>query len=290
MTRLNFGFRGHDITEARTPEALADGLAEQGARNVQLALAKSFPDMCSEAGAISPGMGSAIRRMLAARGVEIAVLGCYINMIHPDLAVRERLLRRFEAHVANARFFGAPIVASETGSVIPNLGRYTERNFTEDTYRDALGVIRRLVAAGERHDTIVGIEPGVNHPIHDLDTVERLIADVDSPYLGIVFDATALTPAWQASPEWQLELTRQAFLRFGGHICAMHIADWRLEGSGDVHGSGVATPSIRRVAAGTGRMPVREILAIAEAYKPYLTTIFEHTENDAMRRALDRFA
>ncbi|RSX51887.1 sugar phosphate isomerase/epimerase family protein [Bifidobacterium callimiconis] len=287
MTRLNFGFRGHDITGARTPEALADGLAQQGARNVQLALAKSFPDMNSEAGAINPGMGAVIRRTLASRGVEIAVLGCYINMIHPDLEVRETLLRRFEAHVANARYFGAPIVASETGSVIPNLGQYTERNFTEETYRDTLDVIRRLVAAGERYGTIVGIEPGVNHPIHDLDTVERLIADVDSPYLGIVFDATALTPAWQASPEWQLELTRQAFRRFGERICAMHIADWRLDGDG---GDAGAAPSIRRVAAGTGRMPVREILAIAEASKPCLTTIFEHTENDAMSQALAWFA
>ncbi|MEA9998250.1 hypothetical protein QN367_03980 [Cryobacterium sp. RTS3] len=104
---INFGARGHDVTWASTPEELARGLADYGVHNVQLALGRSFPEL-SGADALNPGMGAYFRRTLAAHGVDIAVLGCYDNIIHPDAARRESILRKFESYLRNARHFGAP--------------------------------------------------------------------------------------------------------------------------------------------------------------------------------------
>ncbi|NMM99907.1 AP endonuclease [Bifidobacterium sp. DSM 109958] len=277
---INFGARGHDVTWADTPELLAQGLAGYGVHNVQLALPKSFPDLACGAGEINPGMGSYVRRTLAGRGVDIAVMGCYINMTHPDPETREAALRRFEAYLANARFFGAPVVASETGSVDPEPGRFTEENFTEGMYREALGVIRRLVAVGERFGTIVGIEPGANHPIHDIESTVRLIEDVDSPYLGIVFDPTAYTTpnGLTCDGSDQVTFTRNAFDAFGDRVVAVHIDDFTTDETG-----------IHRCNVDEGTMDVAGILRIVNERRPWVPVILEQTTDEAIARAVRHY-
>ncbi|KAB8295584.1 sugar phosphate isomerase/epimerase family protein [Bifidobacterium avesanii] len=276
---INFGARGHDVTWADTPELLARGLAGYGVHNVQLALPKSFPEW-SGADAVNPGMGLYFRRVLAERGVDVAVLGCYINMTHPDPAAREAALRRFEAYLANARFFGAPVVASETGSVDADPGRFTEENFTERMYREALGSIRRLVAAGERFGTIVGVEPGANHPIHDIETTVRLLEDVDSPYLGIVFDPTAYTTpnGLTCDGSDQVTFTRNALDAFGDRVVAVHIDDFTTDETG-----------IHRCNVDEGTMDVAGVLRLVAAARPLVPVILEQTTDEAIARAVRRY-
>lgn len=125
---INFGARGHDVTWAKTPEELARGLAGYGVHNVQLALGRSFPELSGER-MLNPGLGTYFRRVMDDHNVDIAVLGCYDNIIHPDPERRETILRKFEACLRNARHFGAPMVATETGSVHREGFAYTRANF-----------------------------------------------------------------------------------------------------------------------------------------------------------------
>jgi len=273
---INFGARGHDVTWATTPEELARGLAGYGVHNVQLALGRSFPEL-SGARAVNPGLGAYFRRVMAAHDVDIAVLGCYDNIIHPDAERREAILRKFEAYLRNARHFGAPMVATETGSVNREGFAYTRENFTDEAYREAAAVIRRLVEFGERVGTIVAIEPGVNHPIHSLDRVEQLLDDIDSPFLGIVFDATALLDPYE--PVDLAALAADAFERFGGRIVAAHVDDYRLEDG-----------RVIRCDIDDGVLPVARILATISEHAPYLAVIMEETVNDAIARSVDRYA
>lgn len=268
---MEFGCRAHDLTAPRTPEELGAACEAQDVRYVQLALAKSFPDMASGAREVSPGMGAHVRRVLAAYGVEVAVMGCYFNMIDADAGAREVGIEKFEAYLANARHFGAPIVASETGSVDPSF-RYTEANFTTEAFDEAAAVIERLVAVGERMGTIVGIEPGVNHPIHDAETCARLVERVGgSPYLGFILDPTALvTP--ELAPR-QLEVTHEMLGRLAPRIVATHLVDWRVEAG-----------ELVRVNLGEGSMDVDGVLAAVTAAKPHGYVLTEFTENDAIGR------
>ncbi|MBT1180643.1 sugar phosphate isomerase/epimerase [Bifidobacterium sp. CP2] len=272
---INFGVRGHDVPFDGTPEDLARGIAATGAHNVQFALNALFPDLKSGAGEINPGMGTYFRRVLGEQGVQIAVLSCYINMIHPDPETREGLLRKFEAYLRHARYFGAPMVASETGSVLETLGVYTEANFTEDVYLDTVGVIRRLVAAGERYHTLVGIEPGRNHPIHDLDTIRRLIHDIDSPWMGIVLDPSVLIDGETFTG--QIDLIEEAFRTFGDRIVAMHLKDFRpVPGQRELEMCNI----------GEGVMRIGDALRVVERYRPYLPVITEETKGPAIARAI----
>ncbi|MBT1167197.1 sugar phosphate isomerase/epimerase family protein [Bifidobacterium simiarum] len=273
---INFGARGHDVTWADTPELLAQGLAGYGVHNVQLALPRQFPDLADR---INPGMGMYFRRVLGERGVDVAVLGCYINMTHPDPDSREAALRRFEAYLANARFFGAPVVASETGSVDAAPGRFTEENFTEAMYQESLASVRRLVDFGARFGIIVGVEPGANHPIYDIATTERLLADVDSPYLGIVFDPTAYTaPDGRTVHDGdQVEITHKALKAFGDRIVAVHIDDFTV------------SDGLHRCNVDEGVMDVRGVLEAVSAALPYVPVILEETHDEAIARTVRRY-
>ena len=118
-----------------TFEDLAVRMQQYGVHGVQLALPVQFPEICER---INPGMGQYARRALARHDVSVAVLGCYMNIIHPDSVKRELLLRRFEAYLRNASSFGAPVVASETGSVRETPNVVDERNFTDEVYAETL--------------------------------------------------------------------------------------------------------------------------------------------------------
>ena len=145
---LNMTIRGHDLSGVTSVKELAEQTKKQGIHNLQLALGMSFPDMPSGAANLNPGMGAAIKRELAKEDVQVGILSCYINMIHPDLEIREQLLQKFESYLRHARYFGAAMVASETGCVLPEI-QYTEDNFSDEAFADMVGVIRRLVKAGE---------------------------------------------------------------------------------------------------------------------------------------------
>lgn len=285
MYPLSFGFRAHDVTlsEQSTDidpfEQLAYSLEQHHVSCVQLAPLKLFPHFFQST-AINPG---AVQRCKAAfdnHHIRIGVLGSYINMIHPDPGQRTRALHQFELFIRYAQLFGSPMVASETGSVNAALGGYTERNFTQDAYQQTIRSIRQLVHVAEQYRVYVAIEPGVNHPIHDVITIEHMLNDVDSPNLGLIIDPTALTPPDHVDTQWQVELAQQLFEQFSPSVLAMHIADWKPTDAS--HSSN----RLIRCNATEGLMNIPAILNIAAQHKPYLTTIFEHTVDQAMDHVL----
>lgn len=269
---VNYGSRAHDVVVGPcTPEELGVACERLGTHYVQLAPGKSFP-FNTGAEAINPGMGSYVRDVLASHGVHVAVLGCYFNMIHPDLAEREKGIHKFEAYLQNARFFGAPIVASETGCVNAKIA-YTPQNFTDEAFEEAVGVIRRLVSCGECVGTIVGIEPGINHPIYSPERTAQLLDRIDSPYLGIVLDPTAYINASNASR--QLELTQRAMDLFGDRVVAMHLKDWAVTPEGRFEYCNI----------GEGRMDIPDVLHAVLDRRPLLTVITEATQAAALNSA-----
>ena len=87
---LNLGIRAHDIENQTTIEGLVEEIAGKGLTGVQLALGKSFEDINSSLGSLSPGFAKHIGGKFAEKNVQISVLGCYIHMIHPDKEKRQQ--------------------------------------------------------------------------------------------------------------------------------------------------------------------------------------------------------
>ncbi|WP_395531918.1 sugar phosphate isomerase/epimerase family protein [Enterococcus lactis] len=266
---LNITIRGHDLSQVQTIEDLAEKTKEQGIHTLQLALGLSFPEMSSGANEINSGMGNYVKRVLEKQEVSVGILSCYINMIHPDLTIREELLTKFEQYLHYASSFGASMVASETGCVLPEI-QYTEENFTDEAFAEAVSVIRRLVKAGEKYQMMVGIEPGLNHPVYSLARVEQLIRAVDSDYLGIILDPTNLITS--TNYQEQVQLVEEAFERFGEKICAVHLKDFRVE-----------QEKIVPVNLGDGVIEYTKIKEIIKKNRPYLYVVLEETKNDGIR-------
>lgn len=266
---LNITIRGHDLSQVQTIEDLAEKTKEQGIHTLQLALGLSFPEMSSGANEINSGMGNYVKQVLEKQEVSVGILSCYINMIHPDLTIREELLTKFEQYLHYASSFGASMVASETGCVLPEI-QYTEENFTDEAFAEAVSVIRRLVKAGEKYQMMVGIEPGLNHPVYSLARVEQLIQAVDSDYLGIILDPTNLITS--TNYQEQVQLVEEAFERFGEKICAVHLKDFRVE-----------QEKIVPVNLGDGVIEYTKIKEIIMKNRPYLYVVLEETKDDGIR-------
>ena len=270
--KLNLVARGHDLTTVQSVDDLAKKASEQEISTLQLALSRSFPDLATDSHAINPGMGHYIKQSLAKEDVSVGILSCYINMIHPNLSVRETVLRQFERYLQYAASFGATMVATETGSV--SEAGYTEKNFSDEAFSQIVEAIRQLVRAGERHRMMVGIEPGLNHPLYSLDRVAELIATIDSDYLGIILDPTNLITA--ENHHQQVGLVEEAFERFGEKICGLHLKDYLVSDEGEI------VP----VDLGTGMIDYEAIVKIAQKHRPYLYIVLEETKDDGLKHAV----
>lgn len=267
---LNLAIRGHDISGVTSIEELAKQTNRYGIKNLQLALNQSFPKWSGRA--LNPGLATHIRATLREKEITVALLSCYSNVIHPDAAKREKILQHFERYLFYAHYFDASMVASETGSVLPEMG-YSPQNFTDEVFEDLVIVIKRLVAKGSQYRTMVGIEGGLNHPLYSNDRIEQLVQAVSSEYLGIIYDPTNLIDA--TTYIHILSFVEDAFKRFGDQIVCVHLKDFRVEDD-----------KIIPVPLGQGELPYRKILQVIEHYKPYCYIVLEETKDTDIPKAI----
>jgi len=221
---MKLGIRGHDL-EKMPAEQLAETISQKGFNAVQLAVGKSF-DFYTGPGSLTKDISREIGDTFRRHNVQIAVLGCYIHMIHPDPAVRRSELDRFKEHLAAANDFGCLLVGTETGNVHAEMG-YTTDNFEEGPFLAVVESVKELAAEAEKQDAVIGVEAGVNHPIYSPETMKRLLDLVDSDHVRVIFDPVNLLTAdtW----ENQAAIFEKAFTLFGDKIAVLHAKDVVLE-------------------------------------------------------------
>ncbi|MBL4630753.1 MAG: sugar phosphate isomerase/epimerase [Paraglaciecola sp.] len=271
---INVGLRAHDFGEG-TPEEIAKIIGAYNVTGIQLALAKSFPFIQEKPGQLSPGLANYVRDTFKKQGVNISVLGCYINPVHPDPTIKEQSILRFEEHLRFARDFGCAIVGTETGSKNADC-TYHDETKTEETFLELVAVIKRLAVTAERYGSIVGIEGVAHH--HTINTVEkmaRMLTMVDSPNVQIIYDPVNFFPLDQC--ENQAQLMDQAFELFGDKIVAIHSKDFIIS-------NGIKSGDLP---TGTGIMAHEHLVKLIKQYKPYVQVILENTNPENANRVID---
>ncbi|MED1742269.1 sugar phosphate isomerase/epimerase [Bacillus swezeyi] len=269
---INLGIRAHDL-ERLPLEQLVETVSGKGLTSVQLALAKSIGEESTETGSLSPGFAHYVGRTFSDRNVQIAVLGCYINMIHPDHDERRKALDRFKEHIRYARDFGCSIVGTETGNVHPEIV-YTEANFHEQPFLDVVQSVRELVAEAEKFGVIVGIEGGVNHPIYSPAVMKRLLDCVDSNNLQVIYDPVNYLTV--ENYEQQEAIIQGAFERFGNRIAIMHAKDFRIE-------DGI----LQVVPVGKGLLNYDAVFKYMKKKKPFVNILMEETKEPYINESID---
>jgi sugar phosphate isomerase/epimerase len=271
---MNIGVRAHDFKK-QPPEGLADDIREFGFTGIQLALGKALSNFDMGTQGLSPGYGNYIRNVFRKRNIDISILGCYINPIHPDRKIREISLRRFEEHLRFARDFGCAIVATETGSVNPDCS-YSPETEKESALLDLISVVKRLADTAERYGAIVGIE-GVAHR-HTVNTHERmvkLLEMVDSPNVQVVYDPVNFFPFDRLGDhEKHIE---EAFELFGDRIVAIHAKDFAIvDGKKDGN-----------LPSGRGEMNYEFFFKLLEEKKPGIHILLENNTPETMKKTVD---
>ncbi|WP_449539335.1 sugar phosphate isomerase/epimerase family protein [Ferdinandcohnia sp. Marseille-Q9671] len=259
---LNLGIRAHDI-KANSLDELVETIADKGLSSVQLAIAKSFPHLNTNLGSLSPGFAKYMGNAFQKKDIQIAVLGCYINMIHPDLVERKKALDRFKEHIRFARDFGCSVVGTETGNVHAKMG-YTVDNFQEKPFLDVVESVKVLVKEAEKFGVIVGIEAGVNHPVYSPILLKRLLDEVDSNNLQVIFDPVNLLTV--ENHMHQDEIFKEAISLFGDRIIIVHCKDYVIE-----DGKLIFAPP------GKGLLHYDVVMELLKSKKPYIQFLLEST-------------
>lgn len=260
---MNIGIRAHDI-EKRPLKELVKEIEQKGLTSVQLALGKSLDYLHLDTGSLSPGLAHYIGSEFQKSNIQIAVLGCYINMIHPDKVERSKGLERFKEHIRYARDFGCSIVGTETGNVNAEIS-YTEENFKEEPFLEVVESVRELVEEAEKFGVIVGIEAGVNHPIYSPKVMKRLLDSIDSNNLQVIFDPVNLLTI--DTYKNQEEIFQEAMDLFGDRIAVLHAKDFIVEDG-----------KLKTVAVGKGLLDYDLVLSLITAKKPFINILMEETQ------------
>lgn len=267
---MNIGIRAHDLPKQPLND-LVDNLSARHLNAVQLALGKSF-DLIPESGFITPGLANHIQKTFISNGLRIAVLGCYVNIIHPDQQERNQALALFKEHLKYAKDFGCSIVGTETGNVHSEIV-YTEDNFTEAAFREMLESVRELVLEAEKFGVIVGIEPGVNHPLHSAEKVHRLVESIQSNNLQIIFDPVNLLTSDNYHD--QHNILSNAINWWGDKVAVIHAKDFIIE-----NGRLVFVP------LGQGWLDYQLVFDQLIDRKPYIDIIMDEIQEEDIKNSL----
>lgn len=279
---LQIGIRLHDVNtncpeELQTLEARAEKAKEEGFSCVHLAPQKVIKGVTFDDAAMTEGMAMHFKRVFAKHDLDIAVLGCYLNLAHPDPQKLAEIKSRYYANIRVAALSGACLVGTETGA--PNAEYKLDANtHTKEALNIFMHNLADVVECAESYGVTVAIEPVWNHIVYDADRALEVINGIKSHNLRIILDPVNLLSMDNADNRDYV--IADAFDKLCDHIAMVHIKDFVRENG-----------KLVSVAAGTGEMDYSLILSRLKAKKPYIQATLENTVNDnavAARQLIER--
>ncbi len=191
---LRIGYRAHDLGSFESASELGKRIEEiRKTSFIQLALKKVIPSS-------KPWQEwdeeyiSSIASELKSHGVSVAIVGCYINPIHPDPDRRKTEVERFVKSLSLAKAFGCPYVATETGSEHPELKYSVNTSDPKniEIFKDSLS---KMLDAAEKYDAYVAIEAVArSHTISSPARMRDILETFRTDRLKVIFDPVNLIP------------------------------------------------------------------------------------------------
>ena len=267
---LQIGIRLHDVNTTRpeqyqTLEERAKTAKEEGFSCVHLALQKVIKGVTFDDAAMTEGLAMRIKRVFASNDLDVAVLGCYLNLAHPDPEKLAEIQSRYYANIRVAALSGACMVGTETGA--PNAAyKYEPACHGREALDTFIRNLVPVVECAEQYGVTLAIEPVWNHIVWNADRAKEVLDAVKSHNLRIIFDPVNLLSA--ENVDQKETVIGHAMDILCDRIAMVHIKDY-------IRGDG----KLISVAAGTGEMNYREILSFLKARKPYVMATLEDTND-----------
>lgn len=271
---IQFGLRLHDA-EKLPMEQLLPLVRQKGFTCVHLALSKALKQYPCTPSALTPGYALYLRRLFEKNGMDIAVLGNYLNLAHPDETALAAIQEKYYAHIRFASLLGCGMVGTETGAPNPEY-KFCPECRSDKALSTFIQNLKPVVRCAEQFGVIVAIEPVVRHIVCDAKRARMVLDEIGSHNLQILFDPVNLLSL--ENVDCRDEVIAEAIELLGKDIAMIHFKDFLLQ---DADGQLEAT------SAGMGGMDYTQILRFAKREKPFIFGTLENTTPENAQSCLE---
>lgn len=261
---MQIGIRAHDCKKAPFDE-LIKNVNRQGFKCIQLALRLAIDAFPTDKCAMTPGMALYLKRILAKNDVDVAVLGCYLNLGTNDEQQRKEITEVYKAHIRFASLLGCGVVGTETYG-------YDGTASSDEALDTFIENLRPIVGYAEKMGVILALECVHYHTVCDMKRMKKVLDTINSPNLQVIYD-----PINTFSPdtyENQAEMMEEAFELLGDDIVVIHIKDFVVE-------DGKIVPA--QIGEGIFRFDI--LMKFLKEKKPHIHALLEETTPDTAVRS-----
>ncbi|MBQ7776989.1 MAG: sugar phosphate isomerase/epimerase [Lachnospiraceae bacterium] len=259
---MQLGIRLHDTKKLCFEERIAD-VHDLGFKCGHLALAKVIDEFPVTDEALTPGLAMYIKNVFAKNNVDIAVLGCYLNLTNPNEEQLKKTVHRYMAHIRFASWLGCGVVGTETGCPNETYTHVPECH-NEESLQLFINNLRPIVKYAETMGVVFAIEPVWKHIVCNPKRARRVLDEINSPNLQIILDPVNLLDI--CNYQDQVAIVDEAIELLGPDVAMVHLKDFVIEDG-----------KMKSVGAGLGQMDYTSIIKFMKERKPYIHATLENT-------------
>lgn len=264
---MQLGLRLHDAEELPI-EALLPVVKKKGYTCAHLALSKAMKEFPCGPSALTPGYAHYLKHVFEKNEMDIAVLGNYLNLAHPDPVVMEQSLEKYYAHIRFASILGCGMVGTETGA--PNVEyKYSPECRTDKALLTFIKNIKPVVRCAEQYGVILALEIVARHIVYNPKRMRMVLDELGSHNLQVLFDPVNLLDL--DNVEYREEVIAEGIELLGPDIAMVHFKDFIRVNEGY---------GLKAVGAGTGEMDYTSIMKYIKKEKPFIYATLENTTSE----------
>ncbi len=269
---MQLGIRLHD-TKKLPFEGRIEDVKQLGFKCGHLALAKVIEEFPTTDEALTPGLAMYIKNVFAKNNVDIAVLGCYLNLANPNKEQLAETVHRYMAHIRFASWLGCGVVGTETGAPNETYTHVPECH-GEEALQTFITNLRPIVKYAEAMGVVVAIEPVWKHIVCNPKRARRVLDEINSPNLQIILDPVNLLDI--CNYQEQVAIVDEAIELLGPDVAMVHLKDYVVEGD-----------KLVSVGCGFGQMDYTSIIKFMKERKPFIHATLEDTTPENNLQAKD---
>lgn len=264
-TVMNIGIRLHDVEKGSLSHRL-EIARNQGFGCAHLALSKVIDNYKMTLPELTPGWACEIRHEFERTGLDIAVLGCYLNLATPDEATLKKNIDTYKAHLRFNKDLGATVVGTETGA--PNTAyKFEPACRTPEALEIFINNLKTVVDYAEKLGQIVAVEPVIRHIMWNPAVTRTVLDLIASPNLMVIFDPVNLIST--ENYERRNEIWAEAVDLLANDIAMVHLKDFVVENG-----------EMKSAQIGQGIVDYTAVLRFLKEKKPGIHVTLEETRPD----------
>ena len=210
------GIRGHDV-RAVGIENICAAAKKNDIEYLQLVLEKSIDGFSF--GDFTPEYAGGIKKQLS--DIQVAILGSYINPSNTDDEGLRIDIEKFKEKIKYASILKPIAVGTETGIYKEGMTN------TEEAYHRVLDTLREIVDEAKKYGVTVAIEGVHCFVINTPQKMKRLIDELDSNYVKVIFDPVNYLNI--DNYKEQDKMIEDMFTLLADKICVLHTKDFIVE-------------------------------------------------------------